>query len=52
MTLIDPTLSPNRSGDDLIKEGTDASFMTDVIEASKHQPVIVDFWATMSLLHI
>ena len=46
MTLIDPTLSANRSGDDLIKEGTDASFMTDVIEASKHQPVIVDFWAT------
>jgi putative thioredoxin len=45
MTLVDPTLDPNLSGD-LIKEGTDASFMTDVIEASKHQPVIVDFWAT------
>jgi putative thioredoxin len=31
---------------DLIKVGTDASFMADVIEASKVQPVIVDFWAT------
>ncbi len=29
----------------LIKEGTDAGFMDDVIEASKVQPVIVDFWA-------
>ncbi|MFN3838910.1 MAG: tetratricopeptide repeat protein [Brevundimonas sp.] len=44
MTLLDPTLTPDAA--DLIKEGTDASFMTDVIEASKHQPVIVDFWAT------
>ncbi|MFN3229008.1 MAG: thioredoxin, partial [Asticcacaulis sp.] len=31
---------------DLIKDGTDASFMTDVIEASKTVPVLVDFWAT------
>ena len=31
---------------DLIKEGSDATFMADVIEASKVQPVIVDFWAT------
>jgi putative thioredoxin len=31
---------------DLIKVGTDASFVADVIEASKVQPVIVDFWAT------
>ena len=30
---------------DLIKDGTDASFMTDVIEASQTVPVIVDFWA-------
>lgn len=29
----------------LIKEATDASFMADVIEASKQRPVIVDFWA-------
>ncbi|MBE2277961.1 MAG: thioredoxin [Rhodobacteraceae bacterium] len=31
---------------DLIKEGTEASFMADVIEASREVPVIVDFWAT------
>ncbi|MGH7026908.1 thioredoxin [Brevundimonas sp.] len=42
MTFADPTTTP----DDLIKDGTDASFMQDVVEASKHQPVIVDFWAT------
>ena len=30
----------------LIKDGTDASFMADVIDASKTHPVIVDFWAT------
>lgn len=32
--------------EDLIKDGTDASFAADVIEASRAQPVIVDFWAT------
>lgn len=31
--------------EDLIKEGSDAGFMKDVVEASKAQPVIVDFWA-------
>lgn len=31
---------------DLIIEGSDATFMDDVIEASKTVPVIVDFWAT------
>jgi putative thioredoxin len=30
---------------DLIKESTDASFMADVIQASRETPVIVDFWA-------
>ncbi|NJC40752.1 putative thioredoxin [Brevundimonas alba] len=42
MSLADPTTTP----DDLIKEGSDASFMADVVEASKSQPVLVDFWAT------
>jgi putative thioredoxin len=28
-----------------IKEGNDRTFMTDVVEASKTQPVVVDFWA-------
>jgi putative thioredoxin len=31
---------------ELVKEGSDAGFKTDVIEASRTQPVIVDFWAT------
>jgi putative thioredoxin len=31
---------------DLIKEGSDATFAKDVIEASRVQPVVVDFWAT------
>ena len=30
---------------DLIKDATEASFMADVVEASRVQPVIVDFWA-------
>jgi putative thioredoxin len=30
---------------DLIKDGTEATFMADVIDASKDVPVIVDFWA-------
>ena len=42
MTLTDPA---HGSADDLIKDGSDAAFMADVVEASKVQPVIVDFWA-------
>lgn len=29
----------------LIKDATDASFVVDVMESSKQQPVLVDFWA-------
>lgn len=43
MTFADPSANPPS---DLIKDGTDASFIQDVVEASKIQPVIVDFWAT------
>ena len=35
----------NAAAPDLIKEGSDAAFMADVIEASRAQPVLVDFWA-------
>ena len=41
MTFADPVTPP----EDLIKDGSDAGFMADVVEASKTQPVIVDFWA-------
>lgn len=34
------------SAGDIIKDTDTAGFMADVIEASQHQPVIVDFWAT------
>lgn len=33
------------AGADLIKDGSEASFMADVIEGSAEIPVIVDFWA-------
>ena len=42
MSLAEPKPLP----DDLIKEGSDAGFMADVVQASKSQPVLVDFWAT------
>lgn len=42
MTLIGDTPPV----EDLIKEGSDATFMADVVEASRTRPVIVDFWAT------
>ena len=42
MSLIGEAAAPG----DLIKEGTDAGFAKDVIDASRETPVIVDFWAT------
>lgn len=41
MTIIEGGAAPG----DLVKEGSDQGFMADVVEASRHQPVIVDFWA-------
>ncbi|MGI9395384.1 MAG: tetratricopeptide repeat protein [Boseongicola sp.] len=36
---------PTEPQGDLIKDGTEATFMADVIEASQTVPIIVDFWA-------
>ena len=33
------------AADNAVKDATTQSFMKDVIEASKTQPVLVDFWA-------
>ena len=44
MSLIGET--QGASPGDLIKEGSDAAFAKDVVDASRVQPVIVDFWAT------
>jgi len=38
-----PAAAP--ASDGLIKDGTEQSFMQDVIEMSQTVPVIVDFWA-------
>jgi putative thioredoxin len=42
MTLQDLGAKP---ADDLVKDTTTQGFMKDVIEESKRQPVLVDFWA-------
>lgn len=36
---------PQTASGDLIKDTTEATFMQDVVEASRDVPVIVDFWA-------
>ena len=42
MTYLDGAAPP---AGDLVKDGSDQGFMADVVEASREQPVIVDFWA-------
>jgi putative thioredoxin len=38
--------SPPAGGDAIISDGDQATFMRDVVEASRGVPIIVDFWAT------
>lgn len=40
-----PTPAPKMAPTDIVKNGSDANFMTEVIETSKEAPVVVDFWA-------
>ena len=42
MTFLDGAAPP---AGDLVKDGSDQAFMADVVEASREQPAIVDFWA-------
>ena len=46
MDLILGQNAPEAGAADYIMDGTQATFMKDVIEASRQTPVIVDFWAT------
>ena len=46
MTIIEQGSGPvPKAAPDLIKETTTQTFVKDVIEESKHQPVLIDFWA-------
>ncbi len=46
MTIIEQGSGPApQSASDLIKETTTQTFVKDVIEESKRQPVLIDFWA-------
>jgi putative thioredoxin len=43
--LSAPAAAPAAGGADLIKDTTTQTFAADVVEESKRQPVLVDFWA-------
>jgi putative thioredoxin len=46
MLELGQTTGATPAAADLIKDGTEATFMADVIDGSADVPVIVDFWAT------
>ena len=46
MTILDQGNGATpQAAPDLIKETTTQSFVKDVLEESKRQPVLIDFWA-------
>ena len=46
MTIVEPSSGPAAAAPpDLIKDTTTQTFVKDVIEESKRQPVLIDFWA-------
>ena len=46
MTIVEQGSGPApQAASDLIKETTTQTFVKDVIEESKRQPVLIDFWA-------
>jgi putative thioredoxin len=45
MTLQDISGATGTAANDLIKETTTQAFVKDVVEESKRQPVLIDFWA-------
>jgi thioredoxin len=45
VTIVEQGGVPAQAAPDLIKETTTQTFVKDVIEESKRQPVLIDFWA-------
>jgi putative thioredoxin len=45
VTILEQGSGPAQAAPDLIKETTTQAFVKDVVEESKRQPVLIDFWA-------